>query len=152
MGLTSVTILEEVTRIPKGAFKGCTSLTSVTIPSSVTKIEEEVFEGCNRLANVYCYADIIPNTDFGFFFSYMRSATLHVPTGSVNAYKVSYPWSEFGTIVPLTDEDAIIEVKVDEIEMEAICYDAQGSMIAKPQKGINIIRYSDGTSKKVLVK
>lgn len=35
---------------------------------------------------------------------------------------------------------------------EGICYDFQGRMIAKPQKGINIIRYSDGTSKKVLVK
>ena len=35
---------------------------------------------------------------------------------------------------------------------EGICYDLQGRMLSKPQKGINIIRYSDGTSKKVLVK
>ena len=31
-------------------------------------------------------------------------------------------------------------------------YDLQGRKIAKPQKGINIIRYSDGTTRKVLVK
>ena len=35
---------------------------------------------------------------------------------------------------------------------EGICYDLHGRMLSKPQKGINIIRYSDGTSKKVLVK
>ena len=50
------------------------------------------------------------------------------------------------------DPDAINDVKADEREKEGICYDAQGRMISKPQKGLNIIRYSDGTTKKVLVK
>ena len=31
-------------------------------------------------------------------------------------------------------------------------YDLSGRKLAEPQKGINIIRYSDGTSKKVLIK
>ena len=52
-------------------------------------------------------------------------------------------------------EQAII-TGVDDIpvslQTEADRYDLQGRMIAGPQKGINIIRMSDGTVRKVLVK
>jgi hypothetical protein len=37
-------------------------------------------------------------------------------------------------------------------EEEEQVYDLNGRKLAKPQKGINIIRYSDGTTKKVLIK
>ena len=50
------------------------------------------------------------------------------------------------------DPDGINDVKATEEMTEVARYDLQGRMIAKPQKGINIIHYSDGTSKKILVK
>ena len=174
--LTSITIPESVTSIGEYAFCECTSLTSITIPNSVTFIDDDAFSGCSGLTSasigsgvinigsyvfaycdglkdVYCHAENVPETySDAFNYSPISSATLHVSAASLENYKANSPWNKFGSIVPLTDEDAIIEVKVDEIEMEAICYDAQGRMIAKPQKGINIIRYSDGTSKKVLIK
>ena len=52
------------------------------------------------------------------------------------------------------DPDGIIEIKSEELRMknEGVWYSLDGKKLAKPQKGINIIRYSDGTSKKVLVK
>ena len=50
------------------------------------------------------------------------------------------------------DPDAIEDVKVEEEAMEIARYDINGRKLAVPQKGINIIRYSDGTSRKVLVK
>ena len=52
-----------------------------------------------------------------------------------------------------SDPDGIKEIKNDEIRMkDESWYDLSGRKLAKPQKGINIVRYSDGTSKKVLIK
>lgn len=52
------------------------------------------------------------------------------------------------------DPDGIKEVKNDELIMkdDSSWYSLDGKKLAKPQKGINIICYSDGTSKKVLIK
>ena len=49
------------------------------------------------------------------------------------------------------DPDAIVGIKADE-NTEIARYDIQGHKIAKPQKGINIIQFKDGTKKKVLIK
>ena len=98
-GLTSVTIPNSVTSIGNYAFFGCSGLTSVTIGSGVTSIER-AFECCNGLADIYCYAENVPTTDeYAFNNSPIASATLHVPAGSVEAYKTTEPWSGFGTIV-----------------------------------------------------
>ena len=61
-------------------------------------------------------------------------------------------YGEMQTFTTSFDPDGIEEVKSSEETTEVARYDLQGRMIAKLQKGINIIRYSDGTSKKVLVK
>ena len=50
--LTSVTISSNVEEIDAGAFQGCSCLTSVTIPSSVEKIGDEAFQGCSSLTSV----------------------------------------------------------------------------------------------------
>lgn len=74
--------------------------------------------------------------------------------GSVEAYGATSPWNEFGSIVPLTqdDIDAVEDVPEAGRKAEAVCYDLQGRKIAEPQRGINIIRMSDGTTRKVMVK
>ena len=61
-------------------------------------------------------------------------------------------YGEQQTFRTTSDPDGIEEVKSSEDATEVARYDLQGRMIAKPQKGINIIRYSDGTSRKVLIK
>ena len=61
-------------------------------------------------------------------------------------------YGEMQTFTTSFDPDGIEDVKSSEEATEVARYDLQGHMIAKPQKGINIIRYSDGTSKKVLLK
>ena len=51
-----------------------------------------------------------------------------------------------------SDPDGIEDIKASEETTEIARYDIQGRKIAKPQKGINIIRMSDGTTRKVLIK
>ena len=124
-GLTSVTISNSVTRIGSNAFQNCSGLTSITIPNSVTTIGNGAFSGCSslttiaigngikdilymafancpELTDVYCYADNVPSTNGNAFDgSYIRYATLHVPTASIDAYKATEPWSYFKTFVGL---------------------------------------------------
>ena len=50
------------------------------------------------------------------------------------------------------DPDGIEGVEASEDAVEVARYDLQGRKIAEPQKGINIIRYSDGSTRKVMVK
>ena len=123
-GLTSVTIPNSVTSIKGYTFKGCSGLTSITIPNSVTSIGNYAFQDCSgltsvnigngvksiggsafancaELTDVYCYAENKPSTySNAFDGSYTEYATLHVPAASVEQYKATAPWSNFGTIVP----------------------------------------------------
>ena len=76
------------------------------------EIGSSAFADCAELTDVYCYAEIVPSTDGNAFYrSSTGNATLHVPAASIEQYKATKPWSNFGTIVPLTDEDAIAEVQ-----------------------------------------
>ena len=55
-------------------------------------------------------------------------------------------------IVILVDEtDAVLNIQGEKKDNIKI-YDLNGHRLASPQKGINIIRHGDGTSRKVLVK
>ena len=111
------------------------------------------FAYCYGLADVYCLAETVPETDGSAFDGTDLSvATLHVPAASVEKYQTTAPWSDFGTIVALTDEDAIEEVKASKATTEVARYDIHGRKLSTPQKGINIIRYSDGKAKRVVVK
>ena len=117
-GLTSVIIGNSVTRIGDSAFSGCSNLTSVTIGSGVTSIGNWAFEDCTGLTDVYCFAADVPVTIYGAFDNVpTSSATLHVPAASIEAYKTTSPWSEFGTIVAIEEEELDIEPMETETEI-----------------------------------
>jgi hypothetical protein len=135
----------------------------------VTSISMYAFSGCSGLTEVYCLAENVPETSSkAFDGTPIASATLHVPAASIDAYKATGPWSGFGTIVGLTQDmiDGIREIKDESLtlalsEGEGDWYDLNGRKMANGQssmfngklpRGINIIRYADGTSKKVLIK
>lgn len=100
--LTSVTIPNSVTWIGDKAFYGCSGLTSITIGSGVTGISGSAFSGCPELTDVYCMVENVPETSSDAFEgSYIEYATLHVPVGSVDAYKATEPWSGFKDILAI---------------------------------------------------
>ncbi len=101
--LTSITIGNSVTSIGPWAFSYCSSLTSITIGSGVKNIDRYAFRYCPELTDVYCYAVNVPQTvTDAFNESKVEYATLHVPDKSLQAYKGTEPWSNFGTIVGLS--------------------------------------------------
>ena len=83
-------------------YSGCSGLTVVNIPSSVISIDFAAFYGCSGLKDVYCDAPQIPKTySNAFGESNTENVTLHVPAVSIDIYKDTPPWNEFGKIVPL---------------------------------------------------
>ncbi len=103
IGLTSITIPNSVTSIGNNAFYYCSSLTSITIGNGVKNIDSYAFGYCPELTDVYCYAVNVPQTvTDAFNESKVEYATLHVPDKSLQAYKGTEPWSNFGTIVGLS--------------------------------------------------
>ena len=82
--------------------------------------------------------------------------TLHVQAGSIEAYKTSVSWSDFGKIVSLTDEEltGIEQLPMDNgksATSEGI-YDLNGRKLTQKQNGVNIIRQGGGNVKRVMVK
>ena len=117
-GLTSVIIPNSVTSIWEYAFSRCSGLTSVTIGNLVTSIRERAFAECSNLEVVYCYATDVPSTDNNVFGSYIESATLYVPSESINKYKSEEPWRNFGTIIGITTDVTSVRDKTLIIQSE----------------------------------
>ena len=67
------------------------------------------------------------------------------------AYQATYPWSEYEIVV--MQPTGIEEVETDKTAPTIVgCYDLNGKLINGKQRGAVIVRYSDGTTRKVLVK
>ena len=146
--LTSVDIPSSVTRLGERCFYDCSSLTSVTIPSSVTRLGGGCFNRCKSIKTMTCE---IPTAKKGYFFSDtpIEQATLYVPESSLDSYKATSPWSSFGTILPISS-DGIGEIATDgEAGIDAI-YNLEGKRCNGTNRGLSIIRMSDGTTRKVL--
>ena len=149
--LTSVNIPSSVIYIGYNAFDGCTSLTSVNIPSSVTAIGYQAFKDCNSLKSIYVYAEDVPSLESNVFDGCdSKNCTLYVPNGTYDAYWVS----NFGYFENIVEFDATsINNTVATPEVKGTArYAVNGQRLTAPIKGINLVKYSDGTVKKEFVK
>ena len=118
------------------------------------------------MTNVYCLVDKISDgssnseglfTDiYTFDNSVIKNTTLHVPASSIDAYKNTAPWCDFGNIVALTNEgsdsSSIVLTNSDSSTYPVNYFNLDGKRIPKPQRGLNIIKMSDGTTKKMFIK
>jgi len=150
-GLTTTTIGDSVISIGDWSFSGCDGLTSVTIGSSVVTIGELSFRGSVNIKKLYCKCEIPPSvSDDCFSLENYVNATLFVPVESVESYRSVDPWSKFNTIKefdPAGVEDIVGAVD----EQHAVgYYNTQGIKAAEPWPGLNIVVYSDGSTRKML--
>ena len=148
--LQTVKIGNSVTTIGESAFSECNSLTSLTIGSSVELIRQSAFAACGQIANIYCHASIPPVITLDVFdYDVYSNAILYVPRGYVSVYDDS-SWNAF---VNIKDGDFVGVEKLVAGDAEIVGYcNMQGVMSTEPWDGVNIVVYSDGTHRKVMIK
>ena len=143
-------------------FRSCESLAEITLPE---KIEKFNFEFCDNLLTVVskiinpketpCGYTWTSGYNSGFSNAFSRNtlmnATLYVPIGTKEKYMEAEGWKDFVFIEEMSPT-GILPIGESNKTFEIKRYTINGRQISQPQKGINIIKMSDGTSKKIYVK
>ena len=149
--LTSLTLPSGVTEIGDFVFWGCSGLTSITLPSGVTEIGARAFSGCSGLTSIYVYTEKLPKMGRDVFDGCdAKKCTVYVPKGTYDDYWLS----EFGYFENIVEFDptGINNVITSNDAKELSRYSLNGQRLSAPTKGLNIVKYSDGSVKKVVVR
>lgn len=152
--LKDIIINDKLKKIPYKAFNACNNIKNVVIGKSVERIEDGAFAGSN-IQQIESKIEDPSKCKFNsdcFDLSTYTFATLYVPIGTKNKYEnEKYNWGYFLTIVE-REATEINDLKSDVSQSLEERFLINGLQINKPQKGINIIKMSDGTAKKIFVK
>ena len=165
--LTTIDLPESVSYLDS-TFCGCTSLTTIDLPKSVISLDS-TFYGCTSLTSVNMLGDNAlylgntfkdcPNLRAIRLFSPIPSiprefpelsdnVTIYVPKGSYMSYRVT-GWGAYN----LMEFDAVgidTPVRTNKAGVPEY-YSIEGKLLTSPQRGVNIVREADGTTKKVFI-
>lgn len=157
-GLKSLTLSPSLSRIGDNAFGDCDRLTTLTIPSGLTSLSTlngdseyhyDLFSESD-IKSVYVAWEV-PIPAGGFFYHVnLSNCTLYVPQGTRLRYSGTEVWRDFGEIKEY-DISGVDKVDNHSEAKEASRYSLDGQRLSVPVKGLNIVRYSDGSIKKVVV-
>ena len=149
-GLTSLNLPAGITEIGQGAFQYCSGLTSITLHAGITEIGHGAFSGCSGLTSIYVYAEKVPEIlSDAFKGCDAKKCTVYVPKGTYDDYWLS----DFGYFENIVEFDATgIDKTTTSTDVEEVSrYSVNGQRLVGPTKGLNIVKYSDGSVKKVAV-
>ena len=133
------------------AFKGCSGLTSLTLPAGLTQIDDYAFSECSGLTSMYVYAEKVPKIGEDVFTGCdAKKCTVYVPKGTYDDYWLSDFRNYFENIVEF-DATGIDKTTTSTDVKEVSRYSVNGQRLVGPTKGLNIVKYSDGSVKKVAV-
>ena len=150
-GLTSLNLPAGITEIGSEAFRGCSGLTSLTLPAGITWIGYNAFDGCSGLTSIYVYSKKVPKIGNNLFLGIdAKKCTLYVPMGTRDDYCASDFGNYFENIVEF-EATGIDKTTISTDVEEVARYSVNGQQLSAPTKGLNIVKYSDGSVKKVAV-
>ena len=148
--LTRLEIPSGVDKIGNYSFYKGVNLTSITLSSSITSIGWFAFYGCSGLVSVYVsWKTPLPISTSVFTNANTEKCILYVPKGTYDDYWLSN-WGVFENIEEY-DATGIKQVTTSGDAKEISRYSADGQRLEVPTKGLNIVKYSDGSVKKVVV-
>ena len=150
--LTSLNLPDGITKIGNYAFSGCSGLTSLTLPAGITSIGDYAFKDCSGLTSFYVYAEKVPKIGKNVFEGCdAKKCTLYVPKGTYDDYWLSDFGDYFENIVEF-EATGIDKTTISTDVEEVARYSVNGQRLSAPTKGLNIVKYSDGSVKKVTVR
>ena len=140
-----------VTDLPYCGLNECQALTTISLPADLRSIDKGFLSLCSNLKTIYAY---MPDPDALTYvdqFQYeSKEWTLYVPKGTKNAYQNS-EWRYCKEIIEM-ETSGIDSVILNPDAKEVSRYSVNGQRLAVPVKGLNIVKYSDGSARKVVVK
>ena len=138
--------------LPYCGLEGCQALTTISLPAGLQLIDKGFLSLCRNLRTIYAYMPDPKALIYGDNFYYeSREWTLYVPKGTKNAYQNSWDWCYCKEIIEM-ETSGIDSVILNPDAKEVSRYSVNGQRLAVPVKGLNIVKYSDGSARKVVVK
>ena len=125
-------------------------ITSIVIPSNVNSLGDYAFQKCSTLQSVYVSWPTPISAGKAFNEVDVSKCTLYVPQGTEQDYWLAEVWCDFGNIVEF-DATGIDKTTTSTDIEEVVRYSVNGQRLVGPTKGLNIVKYSDGSVKKVAV-
>lgn len=151
--LSTLELPERVDSIGREFIRG-TSLQSITVPTTCKFLEKYAFDG--NLESIYFYSEMPPSfggpiTDRSW--EYAQELTIYVPEESLELYKSESDLWRYKLIGLQTSTVDDIKSSDSNLQIEAV-YDINGRNVIEGwsnlSKGIYILKFSDGTSCKVV--
>lgn len=150
--LSAIALPEGLTVIGEEAFKDDESLATASLPSTLTEVGRGAFMGCSALTSLRVDAVTPPTAYVNSFIDVdVEACTLYVPKGAVDAYRAAPYWQDF---LHITDEPAVgIGEALATTQPKVVGrYTTDGRPATASQRGVQVWRMSDGTTRKVIVK
>lgn len=91
-----------------------------------------------------------PSTGYDLFYETPLSTIYVVDEVAAQAYKAQKPWKDYEIVVLPTGIEELTKEKADTDIVDY--YDLNGRQLTGKQRALIIVRYSDGSSRKVMVK
>lgn len=139
-----------VEKISACAFYAKTDMNSLTLPQTLVSIDNSAFDNCLNLTRIESLNPVPPTfSGFSNFTNVDKdSCQLIVPDGALEAYQTADVWKEF-----LHATTTGIQRHLTSTDCHATgVYTLDGRASSFNGKGVRIIRYSDGSAHKVVLK
>ena len=137
-------------KLGNNTFNRCDALERVVLPASLTNVGQQPFSNCAAMTELVSMAENPVELTKELFNDETKYQTviLYVPAGAVDNYRNANIWQKFLNIEELANTGIDGVQTKAEVTIEAI-YTIDGKRLSQMQPGVNIVRMSDGTSRKV---
>lgn len=127
------------------------SLINLTLGEHISKLQFNE-KSLPKLATITCYASI-PPTNAYFTNSQYLNVLVRVPNSALEAYKNANGWKNFWNIEgfdPAGADDVTTGFSDPYNRKEVSRYNLNGQPVSEDYKGVVIVRFSDGSTKKIM--